>query len=242
MLFTKEFLDLQIYFAKKASAVLKIPLCESLFLYTSLPIRFGVPFYDLRETNTIWQEFLAIFIADANPSVEDLAFAFHQKKMTNQPPMRPQFGCFSYDSLDTEKGVRIHFANNDNPEPGVLSRERISQRQAELKEMFTEIKHQHPDFTFVVSSSWLYNIEAFKRLFPHEFVSSPEPKKNDYHSLGLWGQFINKYGRVKNDLVRDFRNKVERSTSISDLENAFPLGDLKVKSDISYFYTLYKVQ
>lgn len=60
----------------------------------------------------------------------------------------------------------LHFSNSDNPEPGALSESRTSNHLAELKEMFTDTKTKYPDFEFVASSLWLYNINAFTRLFP----------------------------------------------------------------------------
>jgi hypothetical protein len=233
MVFPKEFTTLQYNFAKRANEITSTPIYDCLFNYTSLPIRFGIQFSELNTNNPIWQEFLK---KAENNNVENIIYEYHIQQQKDAPPMRTQFGCFSYDVLVEERGVKIHFANNDSPEPGVLSTERIPARKEELKEMFSEIKSKYPDFTFVISSSWLYNIPAFNRLFPSEFTRNLTPKKNDYRSLGIWGQFIDKYGNIKEDLKNQFNQNIQKAQTMEELDNAFPLKDMKAQSDISVFY------
>lgn len=240
MIFPKDFLSLQIEFANKVRELENIPLDKALFEYTSLPVRFGISFSSLSEDNLVWQEFISRL--SKSDDLLETAYKFHLEMMEDAPAMRYQFGCFSYDALENERGVRIHFANNDTPEPGVLSAERVPMRMKELKNMFEEIKNKYPDFTFVISSSWLFNVNAFKRLFPASFTANLIPKKNDYHSLGVWGQFIDKRGEVKQSEKEVFLKKVDEARSKQDLENAFSLKDFKVEANISDFYSFYKVE
>lgn len=241
MVFPKEFLEIQLLFAQKVSEIKQIPLGDALFTYTSLPIRFGMSFGQLAKDNPIWIKFTERLARQGTYVPIDIIFQYHLEQMKDASPMRPQFGCFSYDSLDSEKGARIHFANNDDPEPGVLSEERIPIRMEELKNMFSEIKEQHPDFTFVISSSWLFNVGAFKRLFPDEFTTDLKVKANDYRSLGLWGQFIDKYGNVKKDLKELFIESMNKSATFEQLENSFPMKELKAEAELSLFYNYYQI-
>src|SRR5207249_310551 len=121
---------LQVRFAERAAAIQDLPLAEALFAYTSLPIRCGAPFTDLVVSHPRWQTFLALL--RAGEELEGTAVRYHRLCMSNAPPMRPQYGCFSFDYLPEECLVRLHFANNDDPEPGVLSAARRSVRLQEL--------------------------------------------------------------------------------------------------------------
>lgn len=59
--------------------------------------------------------------------------------------------------------------------------------------------------------------------------------------MGMWGQFLDKYGNTKNDKCEQFLNNVSKSKTQSDLENSFPLKDLKVAIDLIYFYKMYQI-
>jgi hypothetical protein len=239
VIFPKGFLSLQLEFAKKASDLVSVPLDKALFEYTSLPVRFGVSFSALTEDNPIWQEFLAKL--NTNNDLLETVYGYHLEKMKDASPMRYQFGCFSYDAIEDEGGIRLHFANNDSPEPGVLSDQRIDQRKSELSQMFQDVKLKHPAFTFVISSSWLFNVESFKRLFPESFTKNMITKNNDYRSLGIWGQFIDKYGEIKDELARQFIEAIHAATSFKELEECFPLKELKAEANITDFYSFYNV-
>lgn len=236
MLFPKEFIQLQFIFADRVAIILGQPFNKTLFEYTSIPIRVGVPFSDLQEENENWKSFIK------NIKTKDdyeKAYEIHYERMKNAPPMRMQFGCFSYDYLPDEKLVKLHFANNDKSNPDVLSDENQSKRLEELKSTFKDIQLKHPEALKILSSSWLYNIEKFKRLFPKEFFENTSIKW-DFRSLGLWGQFIDKHGNVKEEAMSNFLSKVNKSITLEDLKSSFALKDIKCCARIVYFYKKYK--
>lgn len=237
MLFPKEFIELQFVFADKVSNILGISFQKALFEFTSMPIRVGVPFSDLQEENRNWKS----FIQDIN-SKEDLekAYKIHLERMKDAPPMRMQYGCFSYDYLPDEKLVKLHFANNDKTDPDVLSDANQAKRLEELKSLFIQIKSEHPEAEEIISSSWLYNIDKFKRLFPDEFFENTTIKW-DFRSLGLWGQFIDKFGQIKIEKAEIFISNVNNANSIDDLKDAFELKDIKCWAYIRFFYRKYNI-
>lgn len=242
-LFPKEFFDIQISFATKMSTIKNVTLEETLFAYTSLPVRFGIPFSELTEDHPVCQEYLREI---KSGNISDISYQFYQKREKDLVSKQIQFsdrvifGCFSYNLHPGGKSILLHFANNDTPEPGFLSEQRIPVRLDELKNMFSDIKSKYPDFKFVISSSWLFNIEAFTRLFPPEFISSKQIK-TDYHSMGMWGQFMNKYGGVKEDLAKQFIGRLSKATTFEELEQSFPLKELKITADLNCFYDMYKI-
>jgi hypothetical protein len=237
MVFPKEFIKIQFVFADKVAQILHISFRKALFEYTSIPIRVGIPFSGLQEENENWQTFIQNIQSKDD---FEIAYKIHCERMKDALPMRMQFGCFSFDYLADEKLIKIHFANNDKTNPDVLSNTNQQKRQEELKLMFTQIKIKHPEAEGVVSSSWLYNIEKFKRLFPSEFFENTKVKW-DFRSLGIWGQFIDKYGNIKTSEVDQFKIKVDKSITLNDLKEAFALKDIKCWSMIDVFYLKYNL-
>ena len=151
------------------------------------------------------------------------------------------FGCFSYEYEKDENYIQLHFRNTDLPEPGALSKERIAERQKELKKMFREIKQAYPQAKTVCGFSWLYNLQAYNRLFPIEYVKTARPVAYWFKSTALWGQFLDSAGKVKYDLAQSFLNKMEAQTSLKDLTACFPLPLLEVEAEIDYFYKFYAI-
>ena len=107
--------------------------------------------------------------------------------------------------------------------------------------MFRQVKTQYPQARGVIGRSWLYNLEAYRRLFPPAFTEQPAPLPNDYHSLGLWGQFVDRRGRVKPDLAAQFHERVAASDDLDQLAACFPLPMLRVGCSIGAFYRHYEI-
>jgi hypothetical protein len=169
-------------------------------------------------------------------NVTETANRFHHRCMQDAPPMRPQYGCFSFDYLPDERLIRLHFANNDAPEPGVLSAERQAVRREELRAMFRVIQSAYPEAEVVISTSWIFHLQAFRRLLPPAFTARLRPRPNDYRSLGLWGQFLDRYGSVKEDLRAAFIDRLQAASDWEALEETFPFKELRAGCRISDFY------
>jgi hypothetical protein len=161
--------------------------------------------------------------------------------MQGAPPMRPQHGCFSFDYLPDERLVRLHFANNDAPEPGPLSPERQPVRHAELRDMFRVIQAAHPEAEIVISTSWIFHLDAFRRLLPPAFTARLRLRPNDYRSLGLWGQFLDKHGGVKPHLRGSFLERLHAAESWEALEQGFPFSELRARCSVSAFYAFCQI-
>lgn len=68
----------------------------------------------------------------------------------------------------------IHFNNNDTSGYSPLSKERFATRKQELRIIVQDIIKNHHQVKFINGDSWLYNIEAYKRLFPQKFANTFE--------------------------------------------------------------------
>ena len=76
--------------------------------------------------------------------------------------------------------------------------------------MFTAIHHQEQGFRTVVGGSWLYHLEAYRRLFPPAYLATAKPGSGDHAYLTLWGQFLYCNGQLKPETVSIFTGCLQR--------------------------------
>ena len=55
----------------------------------------------------------------------------------------------------------------------------------------------------VVGASWLYNLEAYRRLFPASYVATARVLPDRFRHMPLWGQFVNRHGADLSPLKPD---------------------------------------
>jgi hypothetical protein len=156
------------------------------------------------------------------------------------PHVVASFGCFSYARL-TDDRIRLHFQNAETDETSPLSIGRRDRRLAELAALFTHIKATRGSAARVVGASWLYNIEAYRRLFPAAYLSTAHPIARRFRHMPLWGQFVNRHGEIKVDLAREFRERLRRQTALDGLEQCFPYQVLSLEAAAGDFYEFYGV-
>lgn len=230
-----EHFALQLAFARRVAAVTAMPLADALLQYTICYSATGLrrasgPNPEAPE----WQAFLAGFADAADP----VAFTY-AVYLANIRPQAERTSCFSYRYEEETRTVQMQFANKDPL--GSLKRERIAARHAELQAMMTEIAQEHPDAERVVGHSWLYNLEAYRRLFPPAFVATPVPGPGEYDVLSSWGPFLDYRGQLKQDMATAFLDRIAAATTLDELLDAFPYRILSVKCGIEAFYTHYGV-
>jgi hypothetical protein len=239
MNYPRRFFEINLLFARKVAEVSGQPLASALLHYTNLYIRFGLG-WNLSATNPIWQEYL-----DGLHQVEDKAewtyrFYLKQQQQIASESLHLAFGCFSYTVVDGYR-IRLHFHNNEPPEHSPLSKDRMSQRLAELKSMFAHIKQDVNTPTNVIGASWLYNLEAYRRLFPPAYLATAQAGGDDFPYLPLWGQFIDHRGHIKEDLVAQFLECLDQQHDLAGLRKCFPFQVLHLESSIQEFYQFYGV-
>jgi len=107
--------------------------------------------------------------------------------------------------------------------------------------MFASIKRDIKKPTNVKGASWLCNLEAYRRLFPPTCLATARVGWNDFLCLTLWGQFLNRLGRVKSNLVVQFQECLDRQKSLDDIEKCFPFQVFQLEQSIDEFYQFYGV-
>ncbi len=188
MLYPPGFFGLQLTFARKITHLTQRPYQEAILNMTALYRILGLD-WSLDPLNPVWLDYLkGLHQLDADA---DWSYQFYLERADQIPSYDNQhWGCFGYEYWSERCLIHLHFWNLDDSGYGPLSHQRREARLADLRSMFTHIKRVHPDAIAVHGSSWLYNVEAYRRLFPVEFGLSARPDTPHLVARSLWGQFL----------------------------------------------------
>ena len=236
MTYGKAFFELQLEFAEAVSALTELPMARTLLDYTNFYIRFGLG-RDFDPAHPRWREYLT-GLRDAGDRGE-WTHRFYATQPDPPPPgVVATFGCFSYAWLGSDR-IRLHFHDAERHGPSPLSLERRDQRLADLAALFASLEHSVPDSVRVVGASWLYNIAAYRRLFPESYLATARPVRQRFRHMPLWGQFVNRHGDVRENLACEFRSRVRRQSSPDDLDSCFPFPLLSLEAPLAEFHDFY---
>lgn len=237
MVYAKAFFDLQWQFAEKVTALSGLPLPRVLFEYTNLYIRFGCG-RDFQPTHPIWQDYLAGLYETNDRRAWTYRFYLTRDEAMARPPVGAIFGCFSYARLPGDR-IRLHFQNADTVDHSSLGAACVGQRRADLSALFAHLQQTLPAHVQVVGVSWLYNLEAYRRLLPDSYVATARVMSPRFRSMPLWGQFLDRHGRLKEQMTRPFLAHLGRQTCVERLHECFPFQVLAVEGPVQEFYDFY---
>jgi hypothetical protein len=240
MPYTRDHFDLQLRFARLVAQRLGLDFYEVVRDYTTFTVNLGTE---------DWEEYIAGLAkaSDASEATE-WTYAFYLPRIgqvatpkTTQYYGNPLFGCF-YPTLEEGHFARTHFIPNDAPEPGPLNEERVPARQQELCALFQYLRQNVPAADMVRGYSWLYNLDAYRRLFPPEYTAQMEVSETDgFRWMARWGQFFDRYGYLKAPLAEAFFHRLERITHPDELRRCFPFQILCPCSPIALFFDFYGI-
>ena len=240
-----DYFELQLLFAERLAELGALSLPEAVARYTNFHKRFGLGAIEDGPVSVAWTRYTRALeaLGSTQARVTWTKACFAQQPAEKPPSYRRAFGCFACDPPDEAGVLRIHFVNLDGPDdPGPLSRERIPRRRAELRAMFTFVAEAHPSATQVRGGSWLYNFEAYRRLFPPQYGQSRTPMAGFRRLNGSssWGQFLDRREAVRPDLRRAFLQ------NFADLDpaapwRAFPIQPLITQAPIDLFHAFYQI-
>lgn len=239
MIYARTFFDLQLQFAETVSALSGLPVERALLEYTNLYARFGLG-RDFDPAHPVWQEFLA----GRGPAIDDRAwiygFYLARAGAEGPPGLVATFGCFSY-ALRGDGRIRLHFLNAETDGRSPLGIERREQRLADLAALFAHVKRTTIQPSWVIGASWLYNLEAYRRLFPKSYLATARVLHRRFQHMPLWGQFVNRRGELKENLAQQFRTRLERESSLEGVDECFPFQVLTLEAPTQEFYEFYGV-
>ena len=235
MTYAKPFFDLQLKFASRVAVLSGTSLADTLLDYTNLYARFGLG-RDFDATNPRWQEYL--YGLDGPTQALDWTYDFYVAQLPDRgpPDVVATFGCFSYARLNDAQ-IRLHFQNAESEQHSPLAAERRGHRMAELRAMFEHIRRTEHDVPpRVVGASWLYNLPAYRRLFPETYLATATTVAPRFRNLPLWGQFLGREGRVKQSMAEPFLQLLAQHQTVDGLAQCFQFQVLALEAPASHFY------
>ena len=249
VLYAKEFFDLQLHFANKVADLSGLAFNQVLLEYTNLYVRFGLG-RDFDPTHPTWQAYLTGLNSAGDRKAWTYRFYLMRPEAMNVPSLVATFGCFSYALSGTDR-IRLHFWNAEADDQSPLGLDRQGHRKAELVALFRHVKQTLPEHADsehtesgqadVVGVSWLYNLEAYRRLFPTSYVQTARAIKPRFQSMPLWGQFLNRRGHIKQSMTHLFLERLEQQSSLDGLRDCFPFQVLTVEASVLDFYDFYGI-
>ena len=241
MTYSKEFFQLQLIFAEKISSITDTTLETALLEYTTLYRSLQIPDWDFNSEHVVWQQFLKVF--RESPDKLDAIYNFYLLRLCEEKKVK-QFGCFAYDYSEERKQITMHLTGNGTT--NILAKENREKRKEELRNMFREIKEKYPEVETVFGFSWLYNIDAYTRLFPQEYIQSLRPPKTlppaYYRALALWGQFIDGAGEIRKEKAERFLNCIKSKSTLEEALDCFEYKLLRAESGIGCFFEFYEIE
>lgn len=237
MIYPRAFLDLQLRFAARVTTLTGVPLAQALLEYTNLYIRFGLG-HDVDPAHPTWQAYVAG--VRATPDVREWTYAFYLKRPDTMaaPSVVATFGCFAYARPPGER-IHLHFENAETEGRSPLAIDRVGERRAELAALFAHVKRTLRQPLQVRGVSWLYNLEAYRRLFPISYLATAHVAAQRFQHMPLWGQFVDRHGAMKEQPTRQFLERLDRGSSLDGLAQCFPLQPLAVDAPVQVFYDFY---
>ena len=230
----EEYFSLQLSFAERNATVADLSLGASIAHCTNLRRRLNL--WGPAGANR-WNEFVAR-IGNSNNERRD-ALSLCTQWYEDRPRLATgrSFGCFSFDPPDTSGVLRIHFVPPETTSTSPLASANTGARVQELCELFSHVRREEPGVLSVRGVSWLYNLEAYRRLFPRSYAKSIQAIDVPLHLNGssTWGQVLNWRQGVKPEM-RDAL--LARMTTMRPEApwKAFPLQALTASGDVADFY------
>jgi hypothetical protein len=239
MSYAKAFFALQLHVARRVSALTGVPLPRTLLEYTNLYIRFGLG-HAFDAAHPVWQEYVAGLESDRDSVEWTYRFYTRRPDAMAAPGIVATFGCFAY-ACPSDDRIRLHFQNAEPAGHSPLGIERVDRRLAELAALFEHVKGSRGHAVHVVGVSWLYNLRAYRRLFPPSYLATAHALDRRFQHMPLWGQFLDRHGETRDTMTRPFLERLARLTDVDDLDACFPFRVLTAKAPVLDFYDFYGI-
>lgn len=238
------YFETQLRFAARMAELLDRPLGQVAFEHTNLNRRLGLGFAGAAQITEAWLAYVERLAAAADlPAKVAVTQATFEESADEVLPRPGQtaFGCFAHDPPDTFGEVRIHFFNLDTDDQGgPIASAKVGRRRRELAAMVASIREKHPQAHTIRGGSWLYNIEAYRRLFPPDYIASCGLKPGPLRLTGtsVWGQLIDSREAIRPQ-VRDALMANLATLDPQAPWTAFPHRVLAVHAPIECFVRFY---
>ena len=230
----EDYFSLQLSFAERYAAVADLPLGASIAHCTNLRRRLNL--WGPAGANR-WNDFVARIGDPTNGRRDALSLCMEWYEDRPRFATGRSFGCFSFDPPDASGVLRIHFVPPENTSTSPLASANTGARVQELCELFSHVRRTERGVLSVRGISWLYNLDAYRRLFPRSYAMSIQPVDVPLHLNGssTWGQVLNWRREVKPDMRDALLARFATMRAEAPWE-AFPLQALTATGDVAEFY------
>jgi hypothetical protein len=239
VIYGKTFLDLQVQFAHKVAALSGLPLDRALLDYTNLYIRLGLG-REFDPAHPTWRAY-AVGLQDAG-DIREWTYRFYLRRPDAMAAtgIVATVGCFSYSQVGGDR-IRLHFENADTDGQSSLGIDHLGHRLGDLAALFAHVKRTLGEPLQVVGASWLYNLAAYRRLFPDSYLATARVIGQRFRHMPLWGQFLDRHGEVKEKMAHPFLQRLDGQSSLDGVGECFPFQVLSVQAPASAFYRHYRI-
>ncbi len=222
------FFALQIGFAGRVAAIRGLPLARALGEYTNLYVRLGCG-DRLDPEEPRWRASVAALIEAKDPA----AWVGERQVAVRTGPFDDlTCGCFRLSRLDPVR-FRLHFVPEAERAGSPLAPAAVARRRAELHELAVRAAAAASGEAVVIGASWLYHLPAYRRLFPAAYLAGLRPMPHPYQRMPLWGQFLQRDGRLRSSIGERFRASVARARTMGELDRGFPLSVLTTTESLN---------
>jgi len=232
--FAPAFFELQLRLARRVAELAPMPLEQALLEYTHLYIRMGCGRRP-DAGSARWQEYLAGLKRNADSVAWTCEFRARARAWDTGPPLERVCGCFSYSRLAPAR-VRLHFYSDPACAESSLAAQHAPARRRELATLLGALARSEPA-TQVVGQSWLYGVEAYRRLFPAPWLESARTVPPPWQRLPLWGQLVDRHGQVRPALQERFMQQLEAAAALNQLAACFAFPVIAVEAPARIFAT-----
>jgi hypothetical protein len=236
----RDVFELQLRFAQHMAERTGTPLGQLVLSATNFHRRFGFGDPD-RGVSPKWNGYVRelALLRDITERVAWTQDFFATAPDETLPAQQRFFGCFGFEQPDAQGVVRIHFIDTDNDDIGPLHRSKVTRRRSDLAEMVAAIRATCPDAATIRGVSWLYHLEAYRRLFPPDYGASRRPAEPVRLSgMSSWGQFLTHTGAIKPALRDAFLQSFD-TMDVTAPWRSFPLPALTVAAPLAVFEAYY---
>ncbi|MEZ4679851.1 MAG: hypothetical protein R2932_37100 [Caldilineaceae bacterium] len=206
-------------------------------------------------TRPIATEHLAIYLAGLQAATDATEWAYQWDLVQRAPGPQPNdsmfynralFGCFHYSIHNDRAGnatiIRPHFIKNDQAGLRALGRERLAVRRAEVRRMFVHIQEHVPGAKTVRGHSWLYNLNAYRRVYPRAYTTSlPAVQRDEFQYLSMWGQCFDRHWQPNPRVTTELLQRLARLEDITKLRACFPYQVRRPQCAIREIYTALEI-
>jgi hypothetical protein len=213
----RAFFATQRRFAERWAAVASVPI-ETAYLECTTWYRQAAGLErDFDPAHPEWLRLLAEVAASRDPDAVLHAWArAHERPMRSGPVLDSVWS-------PEDRTARVHFLAERRPEEQPLADALLPERRRELRDLVIRARAEHPEAEWLRGRSWLYGLEAYRRIFPPVFLAGLAVEAPDLQFLAVWGQLLDHRWRTRPGPSAHLLAAAEAASTTDDLEAAFPI-------------------